>query len=599
MKWTQTWLLLALACALGAFIFFFEQHLADSGVMAPPEKVLPQLKAASVNNLQVRRGKQFVLHIERAGESWSFTSPLAYPAAPVAVESLLKFLEQLVPQTRITPEEMRGRKLTADEFGFDAPQAVLILQAGELRHELQIGARSAAGDQVYVQIVGRPGIYVVEATLIDRLPRTVNDWRETALLNLAGLNFDRVETIKNGGGLALQRDPATKLWQLSRPQQRADQVKVQAWFEKIRLARAVDFVTDDPKADLEAFGLQPPALELSFGQGTNQVQRVQFGRSPTNDPASVFARRLSQTNIVLVPKTFLETLHTPFTELRDRRLVDFDPAAVDLIEVRGTEQFTLRRQTNNTWTTGDNLTADIPYMRDLLVLLSQLEITEYVKDVVTDFSSYGLKPPQLQYILKAGVTNAAGPTNVVLAHLDLGTNLNDQVFVRRADEDSVYAVRHMDAHYLPSAAWQLRDHRVWNFTTNQVVRVTIQQHGRTRLLVRTPGGDWSLAPGSAGTVNPWAMEEIMFRLGEMYAMTWVARGAEGRARHGFTGNGHTISIEIKAGDKFQTLTMDFGGPSLLRLPYASTLVDGQPWVFEFPWQLYPDVLRELSIPAQK
>lgn len=599
MKWTQTWYLLGLAGALAAFIFFFERHLADTGAAAPPEKVLPQFKSTGVTSLQLRRGKQFVLHLERAGESWNFSSPLAYPAAPVAVESLLKFLEQLVPQTRISPEEMSRRKHGADEFGFDAPQAVLILQAGESRHELQIGARTAAGDQVYLQVVGRPGIYVVEATLIDRLPRTVNDWRETALLNLSGWNFDRVETIKNGGGLALQRDPATKLWQLSRPQQRADQAKVEALFDKIRQARALDFVTDDPKADLEAYGLQPPVLELWFGQGTNHTQRVQFGRSPTNDPASIYARRLSQTNIVLVPKTLLETLHTPFTELRDRRLVAFNPAAVDLIEVRGTEPFTLRRQTNNTWTTGDNLTADIPYMRDLLVLLSQFEITEYVKDVVTDFSSYGLKPPQLQYILKAGVTNAAGPTNVVLAQLDFGTNLNEQVFVRRADEDSVYAVRHLDFHYLPSAAWQLRDHRVWNFSTNQVVRVTIQQHGQTRLLVRTPAGDWSLAPGSPGTVNPWALEEIMFRLGEMYAMTWVARGAEGRARHGFTGNGHTISIEIKAGDKFQTLTMDFGGPSLLRLPYASTLVDGQPWVFEFPWQLYPEIVRELSIPPQK
>ena len=599
MKWTQTWYLLALAGALAAFIFFFERQLADTGTTAPPEKVLPQFKSTGVTSLQLRRGKQFVLHLERAGESWNFSSPLAYPAAPVAVESLLKFLEQLVPQTRISPEEMSSRKHGADEFGFDAPQAVLILQAGESRHELQIGARTAAGDQVYLQVVGRPGIYVVEAALIDRLPRTVNDWRETALLNLAGWNFDRVETIKNGGGLALQRDPATKLWQLSRPQQRADQAKVEALFDKIRQARALDFVTDDPKADLEAFGLQPPVLELWFGQGTNHTQRVQFGRSPTNDPASIYARRLSQTNIVLVPKTLLETLHTPFTELRDRRLVAFNPAAVDLIEVRGAEPFTLRRQTNHTWTTGDNLTADIPYMRDLLVLMSQFEIIEYVKDVVTDFSSFGLKPPQLQYILKAAVTNAAGPTNVVLAQLDFGTNLNDQVFVRRADEDSVYAVRNLDFHYLPSAAWQLRDHRVWNFTTNQVVRVTIQQHGQTRLLVRTPGGDWSLAPGSPGTINPWALEEIMFRLGDMYAMTWVARGAEGRARHGFTGNGHTISIEIKVGDKFQTLTMDFGGPSLLRLPYASTLVDGQPWIFEFPWQLYPDVLRELSVPAPK
>ena len=599
MKWTNTWILIALAGALAAFIYFFEQHLAVTNAPQPPEKVLPQFKAASVSGLQLRRGQQFILHLERAGESWNFTSPLAYPAAPVAVESLLQALEQLVPQTRLSPQEMNSRKVSADEFGFDAPLAVLTLHEGGMRREIQIGARTAAGDQVYVQVVGRPGIDVVEATLIDRLPRSVNDWRDTALFNLTGWNFDRVETIKPGGGLALQRDASGKLWQLSRPQQRADQGRVEALLEKIRLARALDFVTDDPRADLEAFGLQPPVLEVSLGRGTNQSQRVQFGRSPTNDPGSVYARRLSQTNIVLVPKALLESLHTPFTELRDRRLVAFDPAAVDLIEVRGAEPFVLRRRTNDTWTAGDNLPADPQYMRNLLILLSQFQVAEYVKDVVTDYSSYGLNQPALQYVLKSSVTNAAGPTNVVLAQIDFGTNVNDKVYVRRLGEDSVYAVQQFDFRYLPSSAWQLRDHRVWNFTTNQVTRVTIRQHGQTRQMVRAPNSDWSLAPGSTGDINPWALEEIMYRLGEFEAVTWVARGEEGRVRHGFTGTGHTISIELKSGDKLQTLTMDFGGLSLLRLPYASTVVDGQRWVFEFPWPLYAEIQRQLSLPPAK
>lgn len=597
MKWRNTWLLVAAAVALLAFIFFYEQHSGPSTPpTAGPPRLLPHLKAGAVASVQVRGTNQFVVKAERSGEAWKLTAPLAYPAAPVAVEQLLQALERLAVATRLTPSELSSRGQKPADFGLDAPQTTIVLELTGDRQELQFGARTAAGDQVYVQVVGTPNVDVVDAALLSLLPRSINDWRNLALFELASGGFDRAEVIKPGGGLYLQRDPTNQLWQLSRPRQRADQLKIEGLLEKIQQARVAQFVTDSPKADLETLGLQPPQCELVLGRGTNQGQRVQFGKSPANDTTNVYARRLNQTNVVLVAKSLLDMLNTPASEFRDRQVLTLQPASVSLIEVRSDDPFTVRRQTNDTWLAGETLVADGPLMREWLQRLSQLQVADFVKDVVTDFSSYGLAPPRRQYILKTTVTNAAGVTNVVLGELQFGTNANDRVFVRRADEDSVYAVRTVDFYRMPAAAWQLRDRRVWDFSTNQVSRVTVRQGGRSRVLIRTGDAQWTIAPGSVGVINPFAAEEMMFRLGDLHATMWAARGPEYLPRYGFAETNLQIAVELKLGEKAQTLTLDFGGPTPNRLPYAAATVEGQVWIFEFPAFLFEDLERAFGLP---
>ena len=61
----------------------------------------------------------------------------------------------------------------------------------------------------------------------------------------------------------------------------------------------------------------------------------------------------------------------------------------------------------------------------------------------------------------------AGDTNSVLVQLFFGTNQNNEVFVRRADEDFVYAVTAEDFNRLPEAAWEFRDRRIWNFNESR------------------------------------------------------------------------------------------------------------------------------------
>jgi hypothetical protein len=333
---------------------------------------------------------------------------------------------------------------------------------------------------------------------------------------------------------------------------------------------------------------------------------VQFGKSPTNDPSAVYARRLSHTNIVLTSRSVLDTLLTPHSELRDLHLLSFKPPQIDAIDVVDQESFGVVRQTNGTWIIrgAQPMAADPGLMRDWLERLVHLE-GNVEKDVVTDFASYGLAAPTRQYILRSAVTNASGVvvSNRVIAQLDLGGRQSGRFFARsrHQDENSVYSISAPEIDRLPSAAWQLRDRRIWNFTTNQVSRVTVRQHGYTRQFNRSATGEWSLAAGSSGVINTFGIEECVHRLGQLRAAVWVDRGEEKRERYGITDLSHKISVELKNGDKSLVLSVEFGSAAPSKYPYAITTVDGQAVIFEFPWDLFNYLQSYLTNPlmAQK
>jgi len=596
MKWKNTWILVGLAAALFAFIFLYERHITSTGTSAPPQPLFAKFRPITATSLQLRHGTQLALALEQTNGGWHFNRPVSYPAASFAVQNFLESLERLVPFTHISPREILARKQTAADFGFDPPPVVIVLGRGGEQPDLQIrfGARTSAGDQVYVAVGDQPGYFVVGADILDsKMPRTQHDWRDTALFHFGDSKIDRAEiSPQRGAGFVLALDATNQMWRLARPPHRANQLQVRQLLDKLQLARAMEFVTDDPGADTEAYGLQPPEFELTLASGAN-AQKIQFGRSLTNDPGRVYARILAHTNVVLVPKNIAELLNTSYSDLRDRQLVAFAPELVDLIEVRGEETNTVRRNANGAWMAGD-VPVDPAYFGYWLGVLSQIEVTEFVKDVVTDFTSYGLEPAQYQYLLYTTVTNAAGPTNVLVARVGFGTNATPaRAFARRWDEDSVYSIRLRDYTLMPGAAWHFRDHRIWRFTTNQVATITVKEGNETRQVLRETNSQWVVVKGFANDPNPFALEEVALGLGDLHAMMWVARGENVRAKFGATIS--QLSVELR-GEKPQVLTIEFlAGQSPLLQHYALTEIDGQPTVFEFPWTLYGDLQRYFNL----
>ncbi|HTD65531.1 MAG TPA: DUF4340 domain-containing protein, partial [Candidatus Limnocylindria bacterium] len=208
MNWKNTWILVGLAAALFAFIFLFERRLDPTGMVHSAKPLFTKFKPTAATSLTLRRGKQFTLMLESTNEVWTFVKPTVYPAANFAVQNFLETLERVLPATHITPREILSRKQTDSDFGFDAPLITLVLErAGESSQQLRFGARTPAGDQVYVDMIGQPGVFVVGAEMLDRMPLTPHDWRNTALFHLGDEKPDRFEIVHGNSGFEIRLDP--------------------------------------------------------------------------------------------------------------------------------------------------------------------------------------------------------------------------------------------------------------------------------------------------------------------------------------------------------------------------------------------------------
>jgi hypothetical protein len=312
----------------------------------------------------------------------------------------------------------------------------------------------------------------------------------------------------------------------------------------------------------------------------------------------VYGRRAGEATLVLVAKDLLAPLLGPINDFRDPHLLStVEP--LETIEVKAADDFSVQKQTNGGWRVlPENFAADGTLVREMVSALTNLQIVEFVKDNVTEvgWADYGLATPDRRYTFRSpaplgGSTN----TNNIIAELSFGsaTNQPGRIFARRKDESFVYAVNTNGFDLLPVISWQLHERKLWQWTENDIAAITIEQRGKTRRIIRNGPHQWSLAPGSQGIINDLAVEETVRGLIQVSAVAWIERGEDARRRCGVLETRHKITFELKTGTQ---TSIEFGGQAPSQNVYATVIMAGQPWVFEFPWILQQDISQYLSAP---
>jgi hypothetical protein len=601
MNSTSTRWILGLAALLLAFILIWERRLPGAGERErDAARVLPGLSPAAVTNLEIRVGTNLPLRLVRTDADWRFEAPFRDYALSAPVERLLTRLADLTTRSVIGAAEIRGATNGLAAFGLEPPSAALTLRHAAQSNELRIGRATLIGSQVFLQVVGREGLLAVDADLVRALPGEPHEWRDTSLLRLAAGAFDRIEVRPATNGFELLLDPTNRAWRLTRPLATpANNARIQFLLRQLDLARVQQFVTDDPEADLEALGLQPPEREVVFARGTNPVAALEIGRSPTNQPGLVFVRRLPTGSVVTAPRQALDPWLAGDRDFCDRRLMVFPPDAVTRFEGVADETFAVERRGTNEWriVAPYDAPADPLLMLECLANLAEMEFSDFERKVVADFAPYGLAPLRREYVLRGDPPGTPAGTNPPLARLAIGVARDTHYLVRRNDEFSV--VTWLDNGRLPRAAYELRHLQIWNFSTNQVLSITIQQGGETEKLVRRGPAQWArLAAGAApAEVNGFLLEEAAYRLGRLRAERWVARGEDALARYGFGTVAHAVTLEVQTGGEPALHTVRFGRRGSSGRTYAAVQLDGQPApvVFECPREIMEWVASDLSI----
>ncbi|MGP8200106.1 MAG: DUF4340 domain-containing protein [Limisphaerales bacterium] len=609
MNWKSTWILLAATAVLFAFIWLVDRPIRQARLREASRVILRGVDPASVNSIEIKPRGLDEIHVVRQGRSndlWQLTQPISYPAQAAPIKGLLDVLAGLQWQECISARELQDQSDAQEKYGFTKPLCEVSLQDSAASHKILIGQTSALGDQIFLEIVGNPDVYLVGTAWLAHIPTDKDQWRDLSLFDPARLSCQTIQVRSPGRAFDLECDPATRLWLMKKPvAARADSARINELLQRLQGLRVRQFVSDDPKADLEQYGLQAspqsPDLDLSFWAGSNLTAQLQVGTSPTNQPGLAFARRSDPGNVVVIDREALRPWQGAYTNFLDYHFISLSPDAIGSIIVQDDEgQFAVQKQSDGRWQVraGTTFPADAGLIRDWLASFTNIQ-TQIEKTVATDVAEYGLTTPLLQYTLQAA-DGVAGPSNTIIARIEFGAGKNGRIFERRPDESFVNLINPEDFYRLPRAAWELRDRHIWTFETSNVVSLTVHQLGGTRKYLRDPEGEWTFAPGYHGPpgVNWPGLEEGVHRLGGLSAVYWSGVGeAQGRD-FGFTKMEFSLSLEVKRGGKIETCSIEFGGRSPYSYPYASVTRDGQRLIFEFPVDLYDNFVEPyMTIPA--
>ncbi|MDB6053917.1 MAG: hypothetical protein JWN25_1440 [Verrucomicrobiales bacterium] len=571
--------LLCLAGGLFAFIVFFERPYHDSLELAKSKRLFPVLSPKQLSIIEIRGGSNTNVRAERSENSWRLTQPISYPADEKVIQRFLTMLENVDFIHHLSAKDLSSRTNLQEEFGFNSPSYTVLLKGAAVEARIEISTNSIASDQLFLQIVGGDGVYVLPAEMLSYLPTNANQWRSREVFSTNAGRASGILVKNAAKGFQLQK--TNNFWRMVAPLEcRANDSKVDSLLEELVRARVETFVTDDGKSDLESYGFLSSGFELQLVRG-GSVESIQAGNSPTNAPDLIYVKRIGSSTVALVKKEIINAWKTTHADFRDKHLLSSEKEFPQKVIGKGEDRFEFSANNRTNWAMAAPFEGkgDSFYAERLLTLLTTNEV-ELEKSVVTDFAPYGLDKPCLRYEFS---TNGQIATNFYLS-IEFGTNTAGKVFAKRSDEAFVCQFPAEKLSYLPKASWQFLNHKPWSFQAKEIKSITIFQKNRIRKIIRNKDGEFIVAPGSQGFINPFSIEESIYRIGSLEVPVWESRGQPSQNEFGFEQERHQIVFQFEQPDR-KDLAIDIGVTSALQI-HGGAMIGGTYMVFELPMKLY-------------
>jgi len=224
------------------------------------------------------------IELAKEGPDWKLTRPIAAFADYSAVDSLLNRV-QMVAMKSIVTEQATPADLK--KYGFDKPQATVVLSAGGTSSSLAIGGK-ATGDDVYVRDASKPIVATAEGALLKDLQKGADDYRRKEIFAFRAYATDRVEFTREGQTIVFEKvkpqGQTPEKWHRVSPNPGdADAPSMETLFVRLESLRAASFVNS-----VAGTGLDKPSLTVyaKYEDGKKE-QRVTLAKAGTDAYASV------------------------------------------------------------------------------------------------------------------------------------------------------------------------------------------------------------------------------------------------------------------------------------------------------------------------
>ncbi len=238
-----------------------EENAAVSTSTAP---VVLKVNPGDVTELILKQKEPVAL--TKTDGKWQITEPKPYPADQVAVASMLSTLSGLNAD-RLVDEKATDRK----QYGLEPAQVELDIRSRNgATQRLLLGDDTVAGGDAYAALASDPRVFTIASYNKSSLAKSLNDLRDKSLITLSAEKVSRVELLKKGEDLELDRTKDG--WQILKPSSSpADSSAVNALVSALTNAR-MDLSTATDAATGFARGIPLATAKLTGDSGVQTLE---------------------------------------------------------------------------------------------------------------------------------------------------------------------------------------------------------------------------------------------------------------------------------------------------------------------------------------
>ncbi|MGD0015317.1 MAG: DUF4340 domain-containing protein [Bryobacteraceae bacterium] len=323
----------------------------------------------------------------------------------------------------------------------------------------------------------------------------------------------RIDIRQAGGSTALERRAGK--WELTAPQPlTADLEPVGAMLSTLSALTAVRIVEEVP-ADLAQYGLASPPVQLKVTQKDGRIRQVFIGdETPTAD--GFYARVDGDPRVFMIAGYAKTTLDRSANDLRDKRLLTFDPGRLTRLELAAKGQsLEFGRSSQNEWqilrpkplrADGGQVEELVRRLRDASMELPASE--EEARKTAAAFAAGTL-------IAIAKVTGPAG-TEQLTVRRDKDKNF----YARSSVVEGIYRIAGDLGAGLDRGLEDFRNKKVFDFGWTDPARIEVRDGANQATYTRT-GQRWM---SGSRQMEPASMQMLVDKLRELAATGFPERG---------------------------------------------------------------------------
>ena len=346
----STLIVLALAILAGAAFYFFDwkPNGKDGDKKSSADKTKPAFTfqpddVASIAISHPGDPQAQPIRLARRNADWQITQPLTAladnaTAAGIAQALSNAHIEDTEPGT---PDRLK-------QYGLD-PAAVTIEfeLANGTKHSVQLGKKDFVGTSVYSKIDSNKDVSLLPESLLGLTGKSLDEYRDHAVLHAHTDQIASIDLKNASGEIALAKDGQN--WKFSKPQTTlADSSAVD---ELLAAVTGGKFATvgAETSDDLAKYGLATPAITFTTADAKGKSSTLIVGKK---DGDMYFAREESLPEVFRITADLQKKLSDSFADLRDKKVVHFDPATITHIDFfqNANGSISLTRKNEDEWT---------------------------------------------------------------------------------------------------------------------------------------------------------------------------------------------------------------------------------------------------------